>query len=76
MRQFKIADENLKIITKSQKKELFSYSSELHPQSCYISRCIHTLHGLQESSEDIKSGKSSDYDSQKSKESISSDKER
>ncbi|RHZ78878.1 hypothetical protein Glove_155g64 [Diversispora epigaea] len=63
MRQLKIADENQKNTSKSQKQELFelfSYSSKLHPQSCNFSRYIHTLHGLQDLLEEITSGKSSD----------------
>ncbi|CAG8514142.1 2987_t:CDS:2 [Diversispora eburnea] len=58
--EFKIADENQEKAIKSQKHELFSSSSESHLQSCYISRSIHTLHGLHNSLEDIKSGKSQD----------------
>ncbi|CAG8537306.1 17_t:CDS:2 [Diversispora eburnea] len=63
MRQLKIADENQKNTSKSQKQEfleLFSNSNKLHSQSCYISRCIHTLHGLRDLLEDLKSGKSAD----------------
>ncbi|RHZ83961.1 hypothetical protein Glove_86g78 [Diversispora epigaea] len=63
MQQLEIADENQKNISKSQKQELFelfSYSSKLHPQSCYISRYIYTLHGLHDILEEIKYGKSSD----------------
>ncbi|CAG8569757.1 3646_t:CDS:2 [Diversispora eburnea] len=62
-RQLKIADENQKNTSKSQKQELFelfSHSNKLHPQSCYISRNIYTLHGLHDLLEEIKSGKSSD----------------
>ncbi|RHZ85763.1 hypothetical protein Glove_60g146 [Diversispora epigaea] len=72
MRQLKIADENQKNTSKSQKKEwleLFSYSSKIHPQSCYISRSIHTLYGLHDFLEEIKSGKSSDPNILKSNES-------
>ncbi|RHZ84182.1 hypothetical protein Glove_84g133 [Diversispora epigaea] len=61
--QLKIADENQKNTSKSLKQELFelfSHSSKLHPQSSSISRYIHTLHGLHNLSEEIKSGKSSD----------------
>ncbi|RHZ78906.1 hypothetical protein Glove_155g53 [Diversispora epigaea] len=48
--------------SKSQKQELllFSDSNKLHSQSCYINRYIHTLHGLHDLLEEIKSGKSSD----------------
>ncbi|RHZ86642.1 hypothetical protein Glove_48g83 [Diversispora epigaea] len=63
MRQLNIANENQKNTSKSQKKELFelfSHSSKLHPQSCYIGRYISTLHGLHDLLEEIKSGKSSD----------------
>ncbi|RHZ81719.1 hypothetical protein Glove_117g393 [Diversispora epigaea] len=63
MRQLKIANENQRHTSKSQKQEffeLFSYSSKLHPQSCYFSRSIHTLHGLHDLLEEIKSGQSSD----------------
>ncbi|CAG8582926.1 209_t:CDS:2, partial [Diversispora eburnea] len=62
MRQLKIVDENQKNTSKSQKQKLFellSYSNKLHPQSCYIGRYIHTLHGLHDLLEEIKSGKSS-----------------
>ncbi|RHZ83953.1 hypothetical protein Glove_86g82 [Diversispora epigaea] len=59
MQQFKIADENQRNTSKSQKQE-FSYSSKLHPQSNYNSRYIHTLYGLHDLLEDFKSGKSSD----------------
>ena len=59
MRQLKIADENQKNTSKSQKQELFSYSSKLHPQSCYIGWSIHSLRGLHDLLEEIKSGKSS-----------------
>ncbi|RHZ84250.1 hypothetical protein Glove_84g100 [Diversispora epigaea] len=62
-RQLKIADENQRNISKSQKQELFdlfSHSSKLHPQSCYIGRYIHTLHEFRDLLEEIKSGKSSD----------------
>ncbi|CAG8508993.1 11649_t:CDS:2 [Diversispora eburnea] len=62
-RQLKIADENQKNTSKSRKQELlelFSHSNKLHPQSCYISRYIHTLHGLYDLLEEIKSGKSSE----------------
>ncbi|RHZ78833.1 hypothetical protein Glove_155g73 [Diversispora epigaea] len=60
--QLQIADENQKNTSKSQKQELFelfSYSNKLHPQSWYIGRYIHTLHGLRDLLEEIKSGKSS-----------------
>ncbi|CAG8569738.1 3645_t:CDS:2 [Diversispora eburnea] len=63
MQQLKIADENQKNTSKSQRQELFelfSHSSKLHPQSCYISRYIYTLHRLHDLLEEIKSGKSSD----------------
>ncbi|RHZ78873.1 hypothetical protein Glove_155g68 [Diversispora epigaea] len=62
MRQ-QIFDENQQNMSKSQKQELFelfSHSSKLHPQSCCIGRYIHTLHGLQDLLEEIKSGKSTD----------------
>ncbi|CAG8631252.1 4352_t:CDS:2, partial [Diversispora eburnea] len=62
MRQLKTAIENQKNTSKFQKQELFelfSHSSKLHPQSCYMSRYIHTLHGLNDLLEEIKSGKSS-----------------
>ncbi|RHZ84285.1 hypothetical protein Glove_84g2 [Diversispora epigaea] len=75
MQQLKIADENQKNASKSQKQELFelfSYSSKLHPQSCYISRFIHTLHGLHDKLEEVKSGKSSDPNLLKSNESTTS----
>ncbi|RHZ83847.1 hypothetical protein Glove_87g81 [Diversispora epigaea] len=58
--QLKITDENQKNTSKSQKQELFelfSYSSMLRPQSCYI---IHTLHRLHDLLEEIKSGKTPD----------------
>ncbi|CAG8514081.1 7852_t:CDS:2 [Diversispora eburnea] len=72
MRQLKIARENQKNTSKSQKHELlelFAHSSKLHPQSCYIGRYIHTLHGLNDLLEEIKSGKSSDPNVLKSNES-------
>ncbi|RHZ86095.1 hypothetical protein Glove_54g106 [Diversispora epigaea] len=53
----KIADENQEKAIISQKPEL-SYPYISHSQSCYISRNIYTLHGLHNSLEDIKSGKS------------------
>ncbi|RHZ84180.1 hypothetical protein Glove_84g139 [Diversispora epigaea] len=62
-RQLQIADENQKRTSKSQKQELFellSHSNKLHPQSCYFSRYIHSLHGLHDLLEEITSGKSSD----------------
>ncbi|RHZ73033.1 hypothetical protein Glove_233g20 [Diversispora epigaea] len=49
--------------------ELFSHSSKLHSQSCYIIRSIHTLHGLQDLLDKFKSGKSSDPNILKSNES-------
>ncbi|RHZ84183.1 hypothetical protein Glove_84g132 [Diversispora epigaea] len=63
MRQLQIADVNQKNTSKSQKQELFelfSHSSKLNPQASYIGRYIHTLHGLQDLLEEIKSGKSPD----------------
>ncbi|RHZ65782.1 hypothetical protein Glove_311g59 [Diversispora epigaea] len=70
--QFKIADENQEKAIISQKKESFLSSSISHPQSCYISRNIHTLHGLYNSLEDIKSRKSQDPNLLKSNESTTS----
>ncbi|RHZ86082.1 hypothetical protein Glove_54g151 [Diversispora epigaea] len=58
--QFKIADENQEKVNKSQKQGS-SYSR-------YISRDIYTLHGLNDSLEDIKSGKSQDPNLLKSNE--------
>ncbi|CAG8566691.1 2123_t:CDS:2 [Diversispora eburnea] len=66
LRQFIIADENQ---FEFQRQKLFLSSSTSHPQSCYISRNIHTLHGLQSTLEDIKSGKSQDPNLLKSNES-------
>ncbi|RHZ44156.1 hypothetical protein Glove_756g31 [Diversispora epigaea] len=63
MHQLKIADENQRNTSKSQKQELFelfSRSNKLHPQSCYIGRYIYTLRGLHDLLEEIKSGKYSD----------------
>ncbi|RHZ84244.1 hypothetical protein Glove_84g10 [Diversispora epigaea] len=63
MQQLQMAEENQENTSKFQKQELFelfSYSNKLHPQSCYISRYIYTLHGLHDLLEEIKSGKSSD----------------
>ncbi|RHZ44146.1 hypothetical protein Glove_756g19 [Diversispora epigaea] len=63
MQQLEIADENQKNTSESQMQELFElflYSSKSHPQSCYIGRYIHTLHGLHDLLEEIKSGNSSD----------------
>ncbi|RHZ78841.1 hypothetical protein Glove_155g105 [Diversispora epigaea] len=57
MRQLEIAIENLEIAIENQEN---TSKSQLHPQSCYISRYIYTLHGLQYLLEEIKSGKSSD----------------
>ncbi|RHZ84477.1 hypothetical protein Glove_81g69 [Diversispora epigaea] len=57
LRQFIIADENR---FEFQRQKSFLSSSMSHPQSCYISRNIHTLYGLHNSLEDIKSGKSQD----------------
>ncbi|RHZ74140.1 hypothetical protein Glove_227g66 [Diversispora epigaea] len=68
MRQLGIADQNQEKAFKSQ-SELFPYPNK-HPQSCYISRCIHTLHGLHDSLDDIESGKSSDPNLLKSNELI------
>ncbi|RHZ44159.1 hypothetical protein Glove_756g15 [Diversispora epigaea] len=51
MQQLEISIENEQKAFKSQKKELFELfisSSKLHPQSFYISRCIHTLYGLRD----------------------------
>ncbi|RHZ78822.1 hypothetical protein Glove_155g7 [Diversispora epigaea] len=76
MQQLQITDENQQNISKFQKQELFelfSHSSKLHPQSCYISRSIHTLHGLQDLLEEIKSGNSSDPNILKSNESYNID---
>ncbi|RHZ65799.1 hypothetical protein Glove_311g32 [Diversispora epigaea] len=56
--QFKVTDQN--------------QEKESHPQSCYISRRINTLHGLYNSLEDIKSGKSQDPNLLKSNELTSS----
>ncbi|RHZ65768.1 hypothetical protein Glove_311g24 [Diversispora epigaea] len=72
LQQFKIADENQEKTIKSQKQESSLSSSISHPQSCYISRSIHTLHGLYNSLDDIKSGKSQDPNLLKSNESITS----
>ncbi|RHZ65792.1 hypothetical protein Glove_311g65 [Diversispora epigaea] len=41
-----IADENQEKAIKSQKQESSLSSSISHPQTCYIFRSIHTLHGL------------------------------
>ncbi|CAG8514061.1 7851_t:CDS:2 [Diversispora eburnea] len=60
MRQLKISDENTSKSQKQELFELFSYSNKLHPQSCYISRYIHTLNGLYDRLDDLKSGKSAD----------------
>ncbi|CAG8539696.1 3338_t:CDS:2 [Diversispora eburnea] len=63
LKELNIADENQRNTSKSQKQELFelfSHSSKLHPQSCYLGRYIYTLHGLHDLLEEIKSGKSSD----------------
>ncbi|CAG8592827.1 1546_t:CDS:2, partial [Diversispora eburnea] len=72
--QFKIANENQEKAIKSQKQKLLELlsSSESHSQSCYISRSIHTLHGLHNSLEDIKSGKSQDPNLLKSNKSTAS----
>ncbi|RHZ84453.1 hypothetical protein Glove_81g70 [Diversispora epigaea] len=70
--QFKITDENQEKEIKSEKHESFLSSSISHPQSCYISRSIHALHGLHNSLEDIKSGKFQDPNLLKSNESTAS----
>ncbi|RHZ86098.1 hypothetical protein Glove_54g16 [Diversispora epigaea] len=72
LQQFKIADKNRKKAIKSREHESSLSSSISHPQSCYISRSIHTLHGLYNSLEDIKSGKSQDPNLLKTNESTSS----
>ncbi|CAG8595541.1 11574_t:CDS:2 [Diversispora eburnea] len=59
-------------VIKSQKYKSSLSSSISHPQSCYISRSIHTLHGLHNSLENIKSGKSQDPNLLKSNESTAS----
>lgn len=53
--QFETANENQEKAITSQ--ELPLPSGKSHPKSCYISRCIHTLYGLYNSLEYIKSGK-------------------
>ncbi|RHZ78853.1 hypothetical protein Glove_155g132 [Diversispora epigaea] len=61
MQQLEISIENKQKAFKSQELfELSTSSSKLHPQSCYISRCIHTLHGLHDLFEAINSGNLSD----------------
>ncbi|RHZ51625.1 hypothetical protein Glove_476g36 [Diversispora epigaea] len=60
MQQLEIADKNTSKSQKQELFELFSHSSKLHPQSCYISQYIHTLHGLYYLLEDLKSGKSAE----------------
>ncbi|RHZ82337.1 hypothetical protein Glove_109g207 [Diversispora epigaea] len=51
---------NRERINESHKQKLFRSLYNFHPQSCYISRDIHTLYELQDSLEDIKSGKCAD----------------
>ncbi|RHZ78831.1 hypothetical protein Glove_155g71 [Diversispora epigaea] len=47
MRQLEIADENNEHTSNSQKQELLElFSHKLYPQSCYIRRSTHTLHGF------------------------------
>ncbi|RHZ86155.1 hypothetical protein Glove_54g3 [Diversispora epigaea] len=60
LQQFIISDENREKAIKSLKQESSLSSSISHSQSCYISRSIHTLHGLYNSLEDIISGKFQD----------------
>ncbi|CAG8439742.1 6494_t:CDS:2 [Diversispora eburnea] len=62
------ADDNREIMSE---QKLLRSLYNFHPQSCYISRHIYTLYGLQDSLEDIKSGKypnlyTHDMDSKKS----------
>ncbi|CAG8492771.1 7242_t:CDS:2 [Diversispora eburnea] len=54
------ADDNRKIMNKSHEQKLFRSLYNFHPQSRYISRHIYTLYELQDSLEDLKSGKCSD----------------
>ncbi|RHZ82478.1 hypothetical protein Glove_109g249 [Diversispora epigaea] len=58
--EFVEADLNRERINKSHEQKLLRSLYSFHPQSCYISRDIHTLYELQDSLEDIKSGKCAD----------------
>ncbi|RHZ58672.1 hypothetical protein Glove_372g84 [Diversispora epigaea] len=54
------ANDKRKIMNKSHEQKLLRSLHKFHPQSCYISRHIYTLYELQDSLEDIKSGKCAD----------------
>ncbi|CAG8448444.1 10116_t:CDS:2 [Diversispora eburnea] len=54
------ADDNKKRMNKSHEQKLIRSLYNIHPQSYYISRHIYTLYELQDSLEDIKSGKCAD----------------
>ncbi|CAG8566619.1 4499_t:CDS:2, partial [Diversispora eburnea] len=57
LNQFGDVEYNKRIMNKSQEKKLLRSLYNFHPQSCYTSRHIHTLCKLQDSLEDLKSGK-------------------
>ncbi|CAG8515128.1 4199_t:CDS:2 [Diversispora eburnea] len=59
-RRFFYADENRGKMNKSHEQKLLQSLYNFHPQSCYISSHIYTLYELQDSLEDIKSGKCAD----------------
>ncbi|RHZ86566.1 hypothetical protein Glove_49g26 [Diversispora epigaea] len=60
VREFFDAEDNLEELNESDRRKLLQSINNFHPQSCYISRHIFTLYELQDSLEDIKSGKCED----------------
>ncbi|RHZ62270.1 hypothetical protein Glove_341g23 [Diversispora epigaea] len=58
--EFVDADDNRERMNKSHEQKLLRSLYNFHPQSRYISRHINTLYELQDSLEDIKSGKCAD----------------
>ncbi|RHZ82476.1 hypothetical protein Glove_109g247 [Diversispora epigaea] len=58
--EFNDADKNRRLMNKSHELKLLQSLHNFHPQSCYTSRHIYTLYELQDSLEDIKSGKCAD----------------
>ncbi|RHZ82553.1 hypothetical protein Glove_109g358 [Diversispora epigaea] len=58
--EFNDADKNRRLFNKSHELKLLQSLHNFHPQSCHTSRHIYTLYELQDSIEDIKSGKCAD----------------
>ncbi|RHZ86645.1 hypothetical protein Glove_48g84 [Diversispora epigaea] len=54
------SDDNIAMLNKFQEQKLLQSLYNFHSQSRYVSRNIYTLYGLQDSLEDIKSGKCAD----------------